>query len=629
MSNAVANLPLQRKVSMTLLLVFAAFAAVSYAILTGVIAPAFDDLDLSTARTNVIRAERAIQTDIENLEAVTADWAPWDDIHDYVRGLSPGFQKSNLDRPTLTNLHLDVMAVYAVERELLWSQLLVDNDEQGIEQLGIFGTDDPASAALTEHHQPESRTIGILGTRLGPMLISSMPILRSDDSGPIAGAVIMGQFMNEARLTRLEEKTEVDFRWHRFETFSQSHGIDPDTIADNDIHIETTSSSVSSFMTLYDIFGESLLVLEASTPRRISALGQRTVNAAMIFLIAAGVFVMVTIWYLLQGSILKPIERLAQHMNKIRESGDLTHRLTLDSDDEIGALATEFDDLTSEVHEARKALLFQSFKAGKADTAAEVLHNIRNAMTPMINGLERIAKSIRTTDDLKVEEATQQLSDPECPPDRAAKFLQYVDASFARVKAVNQDASADMDVVRSQARQVAAILTDQEKFANAEPVEEDIVVDEVVGEAAHVIPKEATGDIDVELDEGLPKYRVRAHRIGLLQVLGNLILNAYESIQRGGNHKGRISLSASDTVVDDKPMVRVTVRDNGTGFDEETGQRIFQRGYSSKSKGSTSGLGLHWCANAVAGMGGRISAESAGTGQGAEFHVLLPAAQGG
>ena len=39
--------------------------------------------------------------------------------------------------------------------------------------------------------------------------------------------------------------------------------------------------------------------------------------------------------------------------------------------------------------------------------------------------------------------------------------------------------------------------------------------------------------------------------------------------------------------------------------------------------------GMHWCANAVAGMGGRISAESDGQGQGAEFHVLLPAAQGG
>jgi signal transduction histidine kinase len=38
---------------------------------------------------------------------------------------------------------------------------------------------------------------------------------------------------------------------------------------------------------------------------------------------------------------------------------------------------------------------------------------------------------------------------------------------------------------------------------------------------------------------------------------------------------------------------------------------------------------LHWCANAVAGMGGRISAESDGAGKGAKFHVLLPIAQRG
>ena len=50
--------------SLTLLLVIAAFSMLSYAILTGVIVPAFDDLDLSAAKTNLIRAERAIQNDM-------------------------------------------------------------------------------------------------------------------------------------------------------------------------------------------------------------------------------------------------------------------------------------------------------------------------------------------------------------------------------------------------------------------------------------------------------------------------------------------------------------------------------------------------------------------------------------
>jgi signal transduction histidine kinase len=194
---------------------------------------------------------------------------------------------------------------------------------------------------------------------------------------------------------------------------------------------------------------------------------------------------------------------------------------------------------------------------------------------------------------------------------------------------VNAEASEDMKVILSQARQVEGILSDQEKFTNIAPVVENLVVDDVIEEATHIIPKETSTEIDVNVDEDLSNYRVRAHRVGLLQVLGNLMLNAQESIERAKAPNGRISLSASDTVLGNQKMVQLTVRDNGCGFDEDVRNRIFQRGFTSKSKGSTTGLGLHWCANAVASMGGRIFADSQGEGKGAEFHVLLPAAQGG
>ena len=52
---------------------------------------------------------------------------------------------------------------------------------------------------------------------------------------------------------------------------------------------------------------------------------------------------------------------------------------------------------------------------------------------------------------------------------------------------------------------------------------------------------------------------------------------------------------------------------------------LFERGFSTK-KEQTGGLGLHWCANSVAALAGRMSAESAGPGAGAAFHVLLPVA---
>jgi signal transduction histidine kinase len=257
------------------------------------------------------------------------------------------------------------------------------------------------------------------------------------------------------------------------------------------------------------------------------------------------------------------------------------------------------------------------------------MHNIRNAMTPMINGLDRLRKSFSVTENLRVVEATQQIASADCPPDRKDKFLEYIVASFNRVETVGTDAIEDLNVVTAQAKQVEGILSDQERFANVAPVSESLIIDELLGEAANVIPKENEQSIELSLDRGFENIRVRAHRIGLLQVMGNLILNAYESIKRSGATDGKIALLAADEVINDQAMVRVTVRDNGSGFDDDTKAQIFQRGFTSKTSGDTTGLGLHWCANAVASMGGKISADSAGAGHGAEFHVLLPAARGG
>ena len=618
MSNRQTSIPLQSKVFLALVLLTATFVLVSYTILKSVIAPAFDDLEIDAARSDLHRAEAALWADIENLEAVTADWAPWDDIYYFVSGQNPGFRKSNLERPTLINLGLDMMAIHAADGRLVWSQLLVDGEEVPTGSLHVLNPDRAESAGLVEHDSVLDRTAGFVQTTQGPMIISSQPILLSDSSGPIAGAVVMAQFLNESRLVRLRERTGVDLAWETTDGRVEAGPI-----------IDTEPTAIAASKILSDIHGAQILVLRTQTPRNISSLGSQTIDAAMLFMIVAGVLVCGFIWFTLRHTILRPIEQLSKHIDEIRDSGDLSRPLAMNRGDEIGELGRQFDGMTGELSDARRALLDQSFKAGKADTAAEVMHNIRNALTPMINGLDRLRKSFKVSGNLRIAEAAQQLTDPDCPPERKEKLLEYISASFKHIKSVGDDALEDLSVVTAQAKQVEGILFDQQKFANVAPVAENVVMDELLGEAANVIPKEKPQTIELALDDDLASLRVRAHRIGLLQVMGNLILNAYESIKRSGTTGGKISLEAANEIVDEKPMVRVTIRDNGSGFDKDTELHIFRRGFTSKTKADSNGLGLHWCANAVAGMGGKISAESAGEGHGAEFHVLLPAARGG
>jgi len=631
MSNGVSQRSLQDRVSIALLAVMGALALLSFIVLKEIVAPAFDALELNEAQTNLNRAGKAIANDLENLSAITGDWGLWDDAYAYVNGEYPGFEDSNLDRPTLANLDLALLAVYDADAKLLWGQ--VENAESASD-LSVLGILDPGTRTadyLITHRSLAGHIDGLISTGLGPMLISSWPIIRSDGTGPIAGTMIMGQLLDDDRLARLRERTEVMLYWSPIDSSTDIsatlqaplNGADAGSVR----HVSTQDAIVSSGI-LIDLFNAPLLSLDVSTPRQISALGQRTVNGALSFLALAGLVVAAVAGLFLRSVILQPLEGLARHITGIRKSGDLSQRLNDSRADEIGSLSNEFDKLAAELHEARKLLLEQSFKAGKADTAAEVMHNIRNAMTPLINNIDRLTKELNVTDGLKVRQAVEELAADECPADRAAKLLQYIESAFTHIEGTNRSACENLGVASKQARQVEAILADQEQHARVSPVMEILPLDEVLDEAVLVIPESATPEIELDLVNGVNECRVRAHRVGLLQVLGNLILNAYESIQRSQSNSGRIKLSAVTESVEDKPMVRLTVSDTGCGFDENFKQKLFQRGFSSK-QGHMSGLGLHWCAISLAGMGGRIQAESRGPGQGAEFHVLLPAAQGG
>ncbi|MDA0707129.1 MAG: hypothetical protein O2907_09635 [Proteobacteria bacterium] len=269
---------------MTLLLTISAFAVISYTILSVVISPAFDDLELEAARTDLVRAQRALNADVQNLVETSADWALWDDIYNYAIDGNLSFRNTNLIPWTLPNLDLDMMTVYAVNRELLWSDLRVDGSVRDISELGILDTNQPAASRLLGHQHQDDRVAGVVHTELGPMIVSARPILRSDHSGPNAGSLVIGKFLDDSALTQLRNRTEMNLDWIPFGDFPSQSKIDVADLMADAIHVETGSQYIASHVVLRDIFNEPALVLSAETTRKISALGRQTVRAAMIFL---------------------------------------------------------------------------------------------------------------------------------------------------------------------------------------------------------------------------------------------------------------------------------------------------------------------------------------------------------
>jgi two-component system, NtrC family, sensor histidine kinase HydH len=110
--------------------------------------------------------------------------------------------------------------------------------------------------------------------------------------------------------------------------------------------------------------------------------------------------------------------------------------------------------------------------------------------------------------------------------------------------------------------------------------------------------------------------RIEADPQQIRQVLLNLFLNAFDSIQ----DQGWISLSVEGAA--DEATARLSVADSGPGLPADLGQRIFEPFISNKETGL--GLGLPICRRIIEAHGGQITAENAPEG-GAVFHIVLPA----
>ena len=125
--------------------------------------------------------------------------------------------------------------------------------------------------------------------------------------------------------------------------------------------------------------------------------------------------------------------------------------------------------------------------------------------------------------------------------------------------------------------------------------------------------------LHIDLPEGLPRVLAEPRRI--VQVLTNLFSNA-------ARHSP-VSSPIRVAAVREGMHVAIAVSDEGSGVPPDRLPHLFSKHASGEAQrgGLGSGLGLAICRGLVEAHGGRIRAESAGTGRGTRFTFTLPLAE--
>jgi two-component system sensor histidine kinase FlrB len=124
----------------------------------------------------------------------------------------------------------------------------------------------------------------------------------------------------------------------------------------------------------------------------------------------------------------------------------------------------------------------------------------------------------------------------------------------------------------------------------------------------------ASGGIELDLIDDV-KYSLYLDKGLIRQALINILLNSVHSMPEGGTM--RISI-VQEKGSDD---VQISIKDNGSGMDEETRVRLFEPFFSTKDRGT--GLGMSITLGIITAHKGRIDVDSF-PGKGTEFIILLP-----
>ncbi len=131
------------------------------------------------------------------------------------------------------------------------------------------------------------------------------------------------------------------------------------------------------------------------------------------------------------------------------------------------------------------------------------------------------------------------------------------------------------------------------------------------------------GQFDITVARAPGLKPVLANRLRIGKVCLNLLRNGMEAMAASGADAGNSAIRIQ--VFDAGDHARVSIHDAGPGLDKDTGRRIFEPFFSTKSGGI--GMGLTISRSLVEAHGGKLwfdPAPDSGQGRGAVFHFTLP-----
>jgi signal transduction histidine kinase len=547
-----------------------------------VILASFQSLEKKDTETQVNRATDALNRRILDLDTFTNSYGGWDETYQFIIDNNTAFKQSNANDQTLNAANLNLMAFVNSSGQITFSttyNITGTNDKLVYSGLSnLISSND----ALWNFSDPQNYTRGLVNIAGGLFLIASRPILTSQFTGPVRGAVLMGEEVTADLVYTLQDQTHLNIQIASLSDNNMPLILQvarENLIGRDSMFVNPVNSSLVSGSTLLDgLSGNPIALLNVNLERSIYGEGVSTVSTfTLLIIVSFIIFGSVTVLFL-EKALLSRISKLNGIVSKIARSEDINQRVNLNekrfrsSNDELNLLSKSINHMLDKIQEITASLNKSQRFAAVGELSVMIAHDLRNPL----QGISFAADFLTL--------------DKNSSPEKRARMLDLIKKDVVYSEKIVNDLlgySKEITIAPSNI-DVSSLFA---MTLNHVKVPENVQIDNLV--------------------QTEPKIEVDSEK--MQRVFDNLVKNAIEAMPDGGK------LSVSSEVSDQK--MRISFADTGKGIAKEDMDKLFVPLFTTKAKGM--GFGLAICKRIIEAHQGTISAESA-TGKGTKFTIEIP-----
>jgi NO-binding membrane sensor protein with MHYT domain len=344
-----------------------------------------------------------------------------------------------------------------------------------------------------------------------------------------------------------------------------------------------------------------------------AALGSGGLSNALLAVviggIAAGILALTLVLSTLDGHFAVRNARLADSLRVAKEEAE--------------SALLENRRINEQLRTAQTELVGAARRAGMAEIANNVLHNIGNVLNSVNVSAGLIQSRLRESKLTGLGQALDMmdqhrdtLGDFLVNDEKGRRLPGYLRKVQDSLQGDARETSAELAAMIRSIEHIKEIVRTQQSYSGSTQVLEPVDVGALIVDALRMaMSDQARERIQIRREIAVAEA-VMLDKHATLQILINLFSNARHALE--GMADAAIFIRAAI----EQEALHLSVRDTGEGICAENLPKLFVHGFTTRKSGH--GYGLHGSALAAKSMGGSLTAASDGPGQGATFSLMIP-----